>query len=160
MNRIKRHKRLALWVVSAVMLFVPHATGWAAPPAQIPAVKGYRVQSQSEQPVPVSGIAKGELERVLGEITQMSGMRSLQMPPRYWVFRFPSPVVLNSSPIGHPVREVAVIPPSSATDEPRLLVKNTQNQWVEYKTARPLSGLLSQMRGQAGHPHLEKLKHT
>jgi hypothetical protein len=113
--------------------------------ARIPQMEGYVVVDGERHAFPVSPTAQRELEQVLGQVGQLSGMRSHTLPTRYLLFRFPQSAVFMGSPIHHPVREVAVIAPSRL-EPPRLLVKNPQNQWVEYQTHRSLLPLLDQLK--------------
>jgi hypothetical protein len=141
--------RLVGWGLLAVILLwlpsAPHA--FMSPMApKVAYVKAYRVHNQQLVPIPVTRITHHELERVLNGIEQMAGLSSYQLPSRYLLFRFPSPVILPRSPIGYPIKEVIVTQPSSAWDPPRLLVRNTQRQWVEYRTSRPLTHLIHQLQ--------------
>ncbi|GGA38187.1 hypothetical protein GCM10007416_08940 [Kroppenstedtia guangzhouensis] len=116
------------------------------PPAKISQVEGYRVIHQKQIPFRVNRGMQEELEQVLAGIHQMAGMRSFNLPDQYVLFRFPNPVVLTSSPPGHPIREMIVTPPTHHWDQPRLLLKNPQNQWVEYKSDRTLLPLANQFK--------------
>ncbi|OYD08880.1 hypothetical protein [Paludifilum halophilum] len=124
------------------------------PPARISKVEAYRIHYREHTSFHVTRTTHAELEQVLGSIHQMAGMRSYSLPKKYILFRFPSPVTLTGTPVVHPIREVIVTPPRSSGIPPRLLVKNPQQQWVEYKTSRPLAPLLDQI--QAGEkPSIE-----
>lgn len=122
------------------------------PPAKVAQVEGYRVIHQKRAPFRVNRAMQAELEQVLKGIQQMAGMRSYNLPDHYVLFRFSHPVVLASSPVGHPIREIIVTPPSSLWEPPRLLVKNPQNQWVEYKSDRSLHLLAEKFKAQKKGP--------
>lgn len=115
-------------------------------PPKVPKVEAYRVHSGHVRPVPVTRLIHVEVERVLEGIHQMAGTSLRQMPTEYFLFRFPMPVLLSGSPVGYPIREIAVTIPRSAWDPPRLLIRNGQNHWVEYRTSRPLTVLLDQLK--------------
>lgn len=115
-------------------------------PPKVSDLEVYRVHSGHARPVPVTRLVHVEVERVLEGIHQMAGTSLPQMPTEYFLFRFPTPVVLPDSPIGYPIREIAVTIPRSAWSPPRLLIRNGQKYWVEYRTTRPLTVLLDQLK--------------
>ncbi|MFC4076883.1 hypothetical protein [Salinithrix halophila] len=118
----------------------------ANPPARIAEVKGYQIQHLKKTPFPVDQATQAELEQILGDINQMAGMRSQMLPDQYVLFRFPKPVVLMATPVGHPVRELILTRPAKAWTPPRLLIKNGQNQWVEYRSNHPIAPMLDRVK--------------
>ncbi|MFD1425367.1 hypothetical protein JOD24_000081 [Kroppenstedtia sanguinis] len=144
------------WIIAAC--FIPIFLGFSLqmteaqialrPPAKISQVEGYRILHQKQIPFRVNRGIQAELEQVLTGIHQMAGMKSFDLPSQYILFRFPHPVALPTSPPGHPIREMIITPPTNLWDPPRLLLKNPQNQWVEYKTNRSLLPLANQLKTQ------------
>jgi len=132
-------------LLSIVLGALTDAAGAEIPP-KVSKVEVYRVHSGHARPVPVTRLIHVEVERVLEGVNQMTGTAFRQMPTEYFLFRFPSPVVLSGSPVGYPIREIAITLPRSAWDPPRLLIRNGQNHWVEYRTSRPLTVLLDQLK--------------
>lgn len=151
---------LQRWIIATCLIFalfwaplqVAEAHFATRPPATVARVEGYRVIHQKRAPFRVNRAMQTEVEQVLKGIRQMAGMRSFNLPDQYVLFRFPNPVVLASSPVGHPIREMIITPPSSPWEPPRLLVKNPQNQWVEYKTDRSLNLLAEQFKARKKDP--------
>jgi len=136
----------SLILLAALLGFWGNAA--AEVPPKVSKVEVYRVRSGHVRPVPVTRLIHTEVERVLEGIQQMAGTSVPQMPAEYFLFRFPAPVVLPDSPVGYPIREMAIIKPRSAWDPPRLLIRNVQKHWVEYRTDRPLTVLLDQLKEQ------------
>ncbi|MEW9032477.1 MAG: hypothetical protein AB2404_07095 [Planifilum fimeticola] len=143
---LRRILACSLILLVAALDFGGHAE--AEVPPRVSKVEVYRVHSGHARPVPVTRLIHVEVERVLEGVQQMAGTSFSQMPAEYFLFRFPTPVALPDSPVGYPIREIAVTAPQSAWDPPRLLIRNGQNHWVEYRTSRPLTVLLDQLKEQ------------
>lgn len=142
-----RHRLILL--VSTLLLSAllgPLKDAVAEAPPKVSRVEVYRAHSGHLRPIPATRLIHVEVERVLEGIHQMAGASLRQMPNEYFLFRFPTPVVLSDSPVGYPIREIALTMPRSAWDSPRLLIRNGQNHWVEYRTTRPLTVLLDQLK--------------
>lgn len=135
-----------LLLLAAAFCFGENAE--AVAPPKVSQMEVYRVHSGHARPLPVTRLLRVEVERMLEGVEQMTGTSFPHMPAEYFLFRFPTPVALPDSPVGYPIREIAVTAPRSAWDPPRLLIRNGQNQWVEYRTSRPLTVLLDQLKEQ------------
>ncbi|MDA8351753.1 MAG: hypothetical protein M0Z65_00880 [Firmicutes bacterium] len=133
-------------LLSAAIFYPAQAHAGNLPPSKISKVEGYRVLQQQKTPIRVDRAMQMELERVLEGIRQMGGMSSDELPQQYVLFHFPRPVVLPLTPVGYPVEDVIIAPAPSLWEAPRLLIKNRQHQWIEYKTRRSLHQLADQVK--------------
>lgn len=112
---------------------------------QIANVKAYRVNNHHEQLLPITRLVHIELEQVLDEVSQPIGTTHPSLPKDYLLFRLSSPVITASVP--HPIHELVVTLPKSIGEPPRLLIKNKEKEWREYRTNRPLTTIINQLEG-------------
>ncbi|SFS67129.1 hypothetical protein [Marininema halotolerans] len=143
------HRFFGLILGLTCMLFsitLPAISDAATPPARIAEVKGVQVHQGKGKSFTVNRISQSELEHVLAGVDRMMGMRTSHLPDEYVKFRFPKPVVLSTSPVGHPIREIIITRPTKVWEPPRLLIKNQQQQWVEYHSRQSLMPLLDRIK--------------
>lgn len=146
-------KKYILFPCSVFLLFL--ITGGlihAAPPDQGISIQKVEIShhhgSRSEA-VKTSVSIQNELQEVLRNVYQLGGLTSIQLPNQYFQFHFTPAVIMPPiSPIGHPIQEIIVSVSQARFEPTRLYIRNTQNQWVEYRTTRSLSILLAQLQGQ------------
>ncbi|SDW67460.1 hypothetical protein SAMN05444487_105101 [Marininema mesophilum] len=144
---MRRIYGLSLVFSTLIVLTLPTYTqATSQPPARISEVNGVRVHHGEGKSFTVNRISQSELEQVLKGLDRMMGMRSSNLPEEYVKFRFPKPVILISSPVGHPIREIIITRPTKIWDPPRLLIKNHQQQWIEYHSRQSLIPLLDYVK--------------
>ncbi|SDY29755.1 hypothetical protein [Thermoactinomyces sp. DSM 45892] len=115
-------------------------------PTPISSMQAMYHHERGDTPLRVSSTMRQEVGKVLSEVYQLSGLNSLQLPASYYHIHFPTPVVLSLfSPVRHPIDEIIITLPRNAWDEHHLLIKNQQNQWIEYKTHRTLGIFVNQL---------------
>jgi hypothetical protein len=111
-----------------------------------PHVKVYRVYIKQKHLIPTGLMIQNEIEQILSGIDQLTVISTIQLPRQYYLLRFSTPLVLPAHHlIGYPIKEVIITLPVHHWDRHRLLIKNSQNQWAEYQTSRPLSILVNQL---------------
>lgn len=132
------------------LLFIPLRSSDASKiddqPTRITSMEVIYRMGDTRAPLKVTSMIRQETENVLASIHHLSGLSAHQLPHEYYHLWFANPVVLpHFSPIGHPVTDLIITPPKHTWDEYHLLVKNGQNQWIEYKTKRSLHILVNKI---------------
>ncbi|WP_147635513.1 hypothetical protein [Risungbinella massiliensis] len=122
----------------------------AAPPDQVISIQEVEIsyhQSNKIDLIKTPAPVQYEIQEILRNVYQLGGLTSIQLPSQYFQFHFSPAVVMPPiSPIGHPIQEMIVSVPQTRFEPTRLYIRNTQNQWIEYRTTRSLSILLAQLQ--------------
>ncbi|MBA4492966.1 hypothetical protein ACFO25_08245 [Paenactinomyces guangxiensis] len=133
-----------------LLIFTLHSSQTFAHTAQshVSEVKIWHVAGNIRHPVRTGLSIQNEVEQVLDSVQEMDGISFIYLPAEYYILRFSTPVILFSSPIGYPISEAVITFPENRWDRYKLLIKNPQNQWVEYHTSRSLATLVHQLKAR------------